>query len=167
MVNIHQNNDYVCIRLGHEYYIHCPQGGSEPGLNSVDNLYIPTSSLAIGFSNLEDSGPSTETCFSERRACPQHAAFLSRRTCIAPSTYVYTSFVNDLVLAMSVAVGKTPRQTLWFDQLLYWPLACEVAIRFEAVRFVSACGKVTARGVWGYAPPPPKKKTKKNTVFGI
>ena len=42
-------------------------------------------------------------------------------TCITPSTYVYTSFVSDLVLVKSVAVGKTPRQTLLFDHLLYWP----------------------------------------------
>ena len=38
-----------------------------------------------------------------------------------PSTYVYTSFVSDLVLAKSVAVGKTPRQALLFDRSLYWP----------------------------------------------
>ena len=36
---------------------------SEPGLNDVNNLYIPTSSLAICFSVLEDSVPSAETCF--------------------------------------------------------------------------------------------------------
>ena len=36
---------------------HFPQGGSEPGLNGVDNLYIPTSSLAVCFSVLEDSEP--------------------------------------------------------------------------------------------------------------
>ena len=29
--------------------------------------------------------------------------------------------VSDLVLAKSVAVGKTPRQTLLFDRSLYWP----------------------------------------------
>ena len=29
-----------------------------------------------------------------------------------PSTYVYTSFVDDLVLSKSIAVGKTSRQTL-------------------------------------------------------
>ena len=46
---------------------------------------------------------------TERRACPQPAAFFSRRTRITPSTYVYTSFVSDLVLTKSVAVGKTPR----------------------------------------------------------
>ena len=56
-----------------------------------------------------------------KRACPQPAAFFSRRTRITPSTYVYTSFVSDLVLAKSVAVGKMPRQTLLFDRLLYWP----------------------------------------------
>ena len=65
------------------------------------------------------SGPSADTCFgTERRACPQPAAFLSQCTCITPSTYVYTSFVRDLVLAKSVAVGKTVRQTLLFDHLL-------------------------------------------------
>ena len=50
----------------------------------------------------------------------QSAAFFSRRTRITPSTYVYTSFASDLVLAKSVAVGKTPRQTSLFDRLLYW-----------------------------------------------
>ena len=118
MVKIHQNNDYVCIRLGHEYYIHCPQGGSEPGLNSVDNLYIY---LQVA---LQSVSPSLRTVVRVQRlvfrsdalALNMLLAFLSRRTCIAPSTYVYTSFVNDLVLAKSVAIGKTPRQTLWFDQ---------------------------------------------------
>ena len=38
-------------------------------------------------------------------------AFFSRHTRITPSSYVYTSFVSNLVLAKSVAVGKTPRQT--------------------------------------------------------
>ena len=91
-------------------------------LNGLDDLYIPTSSLAICFSVLEDSGPSAETCLdTERCACPQPAAFFSRRTRITPSTYVHTSFVSDLMLAKSVAVGKTPRQTLLFDRLLYWP----------------------------------------------
>ena len=33
-------------------YLDHYQGGSEPGLNSIDNLYIPTSSLAICFSSL-------------------------------------------------------------------------------------------------------------------
>ena len=79
-------------------------------------------SLAICFSVLEDSGPSAETCLdTERRAYPQPAAFFSRRTRITPSTYVYTSFVSDLVLKKSVAVGKTPRQTALFDRLGYWP----------------------------------------------
>ena len=41
-------------------------------------------------------------------------------TRITPSTHVYTPFVSDLVLAKSVAVGKTARQTLLFDRLLYW-----------------------------------------------
>ena len=95
---------------------------SEPGLNGLDNLYIRTSSLAICFFVLENGSPNAETCFdTERSACPQAAAFLSRRTCITPSTYVYTSFVSDLVLAKSIAVGKTPRQALLFDRLLYWP----------------------------------------------
>ena len=39
----------------------------------------------------------------------------STYTCITPSTYVYTSFVSDLALAKSVAVGKSSRQTLLFD----------------------------------------------------
>ena len=57
-------------------------------------------------------------CFDmERRAYPQPAAFLSRRTCITPSTYVYTSFVSDLVLAKSVADSKAPRQALPFAVL--------------------------------------------------
>ena len=73
-------------------------------------------------SELEDSGPSVDTYFdTERRDYPQSAAFFSRRTSITPSTYGYTSFGSDLVLAKSVAVGKTPKQTLLFDGLLYWP----------------------------------------------
>ena len=97
-----------------------PQGSSEPGLNGLDNFYIPTSNLAICFFVLEDSSPSAETCFdTERSACPQAAAFLNQRTRITPSTYVYTSFVSDLVLGKSVAVGKTPRQALLFDCLLH------------------------------------------------
>ena len=109
--------DRNCLHLGYH-----PQGGSEPGLNGLDNFYIPTSNLAICFFVLEDSSPSAETCFdTERSTCPQAAAFLSRCTHITPSTYVYTSFVSDLVLAKSVAVGKTPRQALLFDCLLYWP----------------------------------------------
>ena len=58
---------------------------------------------------------------TERCACPQPAAFLSRLPHITPSTYVYTSFVSDLVLVKSVAVGKMPREALLFDHLLYWP----------------------------------------------
>ena len=59
---------------------HCPQGSSELRLDGVDNLYIPTSSLAICFYVLDDSGPSVETCIdTERHACPQPAAFLSDR----------------------------------------------------------------------------------------
>ena len=84
----------------------CHQGGSELRINSVDNLYFPTSSFSICFS-VEDSGPSAETCFDpEQRACTQTAAFLSPRTHIMPSTYVYTPFVSGLVLAKSVAVDK-------------------------------------------------------------
>ena len=51
---------------------------------------------------------------------PSSCCFLSWRTYIMPSTYFYTSFVSDLVLAKSVAVGKTSRQTLLFKCLLYW-----------------------------------------------
>ena len=58
------------------------------------------------------SGPSADTYFgTERCTCLQPAAFLSQCTCMTPSTYVYTSFVSDLALAKSVAVGKTARQT--------------------------------------------------------
>ena len=32
---------------------HCPQGGSEPGLNGLNNLYIQVD---------DDCGPSAETC---------------------------------------------------------------------------------------------------------
>ena len=54
------------------------------------------------------SPESADTYFDmERPACPQPAAFLSRRARLTPSTYVYASFVSDLVLAKSVAVGKT------------------------------------------------------------
>ena len=88
-------------------------------LNGLDNFYKPTTNLAICFFVLEDSSPNAETCLdTERSACPQAAAFLSRRTRITPPTYVY---VSDLVLAKSVVVGKTPRQALLFDCLLYWP----------------------------------------------
>ena len=53
-----------------------PQGGSEPGLNGLDNFYIPTSNLVICFFVLEDSSPSAEICFdTERSACPQAAGF--------------------------------------------------------------------------------------------
>ena len=88
-------------------------GGSKPGLNGLDNLYIPISSLSICFFILEDGSPSAETCFdTERSAYPQAAAFHNRRTRITPATYVYTSFVSDLVLAKSITVCKTPRQAL-------------------------------------------------------
>ena len=84
---------------------------------------LSTHRSALALNLLEDSGPSADTYFdTERRACPQPAAFLSQRTHIMSSTYVYTSFVNDLVLAKSVAVGKTQRQTLLFDRLLNWLL---------------------------------------------
>ena len=88
-------------------------------MNGLGNFYIPTSNLAICFFVLEDSSPSAETCFdTERSACPQAAAFLSRRTRITPPTYVYTPFVSELILVKSVAVGKTTRQALLFDLLL-------------------------------------------------
>ena len=52
---------------------------------------------------------------TEQRTCPQPAAFLSQRTRITPSAYVYTSFASNLVLAKTIAVGKTQRQPLLFD----------------------------------------------------
>ena len=53
----------------------------------------------------------------EQCTCSQPPAFLSQRTCITPSTYIYTLFVSHLVLAKSI-VGKTSRQTSLFDRLL-------------------------------------------------
>ena len=77
-------------------------------LVGICTSYLSRSALALRL--LDDSGPSADTYFDmERRACPQPTSFFSRRTRITPSTYVYTSFVSDLVLAKSVAVGKTPR----------------------------------------------------------
>ena len=61
---------------------------------------------------------------TERSTCLQAAAFLSRRTRIMPSTYVYTSFISDLVLAKSVAVGKTTRQTGLFDRFAVLAAYC-------------------------------------------
>ena len=58
---------------------HCPQGGSELGLNGVGYLYITTSSLAICFSIPKDSCLSADTYFDMNRcACPQPAAFLGQ-----------------------------------------------------------------------------------------
>ena len=69
--------------------------------------YLSRSALALSL--LEDSAD-TYVLTAERHAqCPQLAAFLSRHIRIKPSIYVYTSFVSDLVLAKSIAVGKTPR----------------------------------------------------------
>ena len=108
-----QSNPKVCV-TDH-------QGGSEPELNGLDNFYIPTSSLAICFSVLEDSGLSADLYFDmEWHFCPKPAAFLSWHTCIMLSTYVYTSFASGLVLAKSVVFGKMSRQTLLFNCLLYW-----------------------------------------------
>ena len=56
---------------------------------------------------------------TRQRACPQPAAFLTDQcTCIMPSTYIYTSFVSNSVLAKSVAVSKMPK--------LYYSIACYV-----------------------------------------
>ena len=40
---------------------------SEPGLNGLESSYIPTSSLGIRFSVLEDSDLSAETCLDTGR----------------------------------------------------------------------------------------------------
>ena len=56
-----------------------------------------------------------------RLPCLPAVYWIPITTCITPSTYINTSFVSDLVLAKSVAVGKMPRQALLFDRLLYWP----------------------------------------------
>ena len=53
---------YVCQQAEGKPVAPCLQRGSEPGLNGLDNLYIPTSSLAICFSVLDGSGLSAETC---------------------------------------------------------------------------------------------------------
>ena len=68
--------------------------------------YVRVAVLALALSLLDDSGPSADSYFdTEQRTCPQPAAFLSRRTCITPSTYVYTSFISDLALMKFIAVG--------------------------------------------------------------
>ena len=78
------------------------------------------------------SGPGAHTYFdTKRRACPEPAAFFSQRTRITASVYVYTSFVSDLVLSKSVAVGRTSRQTLLLDRLQYWP---HIAVRSPTYR---------------------------------
>ena len=59
--------------------------------------------------------------YSKRSNSKALALSLCQRTRMTPSTYVYTSFVSNLVLVKSVTVAKTPRQTLLFNCLLYWP----------------------------------------------
>ena len=104
---------------------HCHQGGSEPGLNGIDNLYIPTSSLAICFSVFAD------TCLdTERRACPQPAAFFSWCTRIAPSTYVYWLFTITTILPVLIKIMT------WFAlpwcHLLYYLLARSLSLCFTS-----------------------------------
>ena len=71
--------------------------------------------LALALSLLDVSVLSADTCFDmEQHTCPQPFAFpilFNQCTRIMPSTNVHTSFVTDLVLAKSVAVCKTSRQT--------------------------------------------------------
>ena len=86
----------------------------------LDNLYTPTSRLAICFSVLDDSDLSADTCFKHGAMHLPSAAFFSQCTLITPSTYVWTSFVSDLVLVKSIVICKTSRQTWLFDHLLYW-----------------------------------------------
>ena len=105
-----------CVDIsGRHFCVHYHQGGSEPA------RAITTTSLTICFFVLDDSGSSADTCFdTEQPACPQPAAFpiqFSQHTHKTPSTYVYTSFVSDLVLAKFKAVGKTSRQTLLLNRL--------------------------------------------------
>ena len=85
---------------------------------SLDNLYIPTSSLAMSFSSV--TRVQTIIFYTERlQARPQPAAFLSQCICITP-TYVYASFISDMILTRFTVPGKTSRQTLPFDCFLYW-----------------------------------------------
>ena len=79
-------------------------------LEQLRYLHIPTSSLAICFSEMIVTQVQTLVSITERQTCPQPAAFLSRPTHIIPSTYVYTSFVSDLILEKTVVVGKTSSQ---------------------------------------------------------
>ena len=63
---------------------HCLQVEAQNGL---DNLYIPTSSLAICFSVLEDSGPSA--C---RDLLTHGATRLLSACCFLQSTYTHNAF---------------------------------------------------------------------------
>ena len=53
------------------------------------------------------------------QSCESSSHVSCRVNAITPSTYVCTSFIDDLVLTKSVDVGKTSRQTSLFDSLLY------------------------------------------------
>ena len=67
------NNYLGCHTCSGKYVQPLIQGGSEPGLNGLDNLYIPTSSLAICF--LVARVQRLVLHDTERSVCPQAAAF--------------------------------------------------------------------------------------------
>ena len=64
----------------------------------VCTSYLSRSALTLSL--LEDSGPSADTLTRS------DALALSLLLSLTPSTYVYTSFASDLVLAKSVALAK-------------------------------------------------------------
>ena len=82
-----------------------PRSGSGLGTRLCVGMYkLSKPFLYFALSLLNDSGPSVNTSFdTERCACPQPAALpisFTQCTCthITPSTYVYTSFISDLIL---------------------------------------------------------------------
>ena len=94
----HQNK---CLHLDHYH-----QGGSEPGLEQLDNLYIPRTSLTFCFFVHDDSSP-----LFWREAMHLPSAFclhdpFGLHTRKMPSAYAYTSFVSDLVLAKPGTISK-------------------------------------------------------------
>ena len=82
-------------------------------LNWTNRMHAPPTHIMWGGIKWCES---IETHFDmERHAFHQPAAFLSRHAHITPSTYVYTTFFSDLVLAKFVAVGKMPWQASLFN----------------------------------------------------
>ena len=117
----------------------------EPGLNGLDNFYIPTSKLAICLSLRTVARVQwLALTLTRSEALALRLLLSSVDVHITPSTYVYTSFVSDLVLEKSVAVDKTPRQALLFNCLPYWP-----HIAWARCHHYETCVK------WKWGPPKP------------